>query len=271
MSAVIGPVDAPGLHLMTWNIRRPFPHMRREHPDRWPVRAPVLRRMLAEERPHVLAVQEAMPEQLPLVRSTLGPDVVMLGRGRDADGRGEGCPIFVDGARLEVREWEQIALSRTPRVPGSRSWGTSSPRVAVFARLRDRQTDRELLVVNTHLDVASPMARREGAALIARRVTTAGGRAVVVGDANASINSAPYRQLTDGAALRDAWTSADARLTPEWRTFANYRPPRLGGRRIDWMLVSAGVRVRRIAINGTRVDGAAASDHEAVHAVLELT
>ena len=88
-------------------------------------------------------------------------------------------------------------------------------------------------------------------------------------DANTGIDSPPFRALTAHGRLVDAWTAASERLTPEWKTYSGYRAPRLG-RRIDWMAVSPGVEVVSIGINAVRVDGAAASDHEPVQALLRM-
>jgi len=68
--------------------------------------------------------------------------------------------------------------------------------------------------------------------------------------------------------LRDSWETARERLTPQWGTFSNYRRLRRGGKRIDLILVGHGVVVERTGINAARFDGAAASDHEPVQAVI---
>ncbi|NQX10838.1 endonuclease/exonuclease/phosphatase family protein [Microbacteriaceae bacterium VKM Ac-2855] len=257
---LIGPLPPPELHVMTFNIRRPVPHLSRSHPDRWSNRQEHVRRMLAAERPAILGLQEAMPGQLAVVSEALGGRRA-LGYGRDADLGGERVALFVDEDRLDVLAWDQLALSATPTVPGSRSWGAPYARTAVIARLRDRTSRAEFTVVNTHLDVVSARARVQGARMIAELV--AGVPAIVLGDANAAIGSAPFRAL---APLEDAWSIAGEVLTEEWGTRPSYRSPR-AGRRIDWLLVSPGIRVLRAGINAA---AAAASDHLPVQAALRV-
>lgn len=257
---LIGPVPPPDLHVMTYNIRRPVPHRRRAHPDRWVNRRPALLATIASERPSILGVQEALPEQIGAVSAALGGHTP-LGYGRGRRLGDERVALFVDEARLEIRSWDQLALSRTPQVAGSRSWGSSFPRVVVLARLRDRVTGAEFTVANTHLDHLSGWARRRSALMIAGLV--AGRPAIVLGDANAGIGSAPYRELTE--TLDDGWLVAEEHLSEEWGTWANYREPR-PGRRIDWLLVSRDVRVRRIGMNVAR-----GSDHLPVQAVLRVS
>lgn len=277
MSAVplIGRVPAPELHVMTYNIRRQLPTWRRGSPDRWSTRAPLLRRLLAAEQPTLLGVQEALPAQAEFVAAALGDGVQSVGRGREAGGAGEQCLVYFDAERLRLEGWEQLALSATPDVPGSRSWGNRIPRVAVRASFTDAATGARLVVVNTHFDHISARSRRRSAAMILDLVVGVlrddpGAAVVVMGDLNTGERSATVRALTADGTLRDAWAAAADRLTPGWGTFSWYRPPREGARRIDFLLVGPGVEVLRVGINAARFDGAAPSDHEPVQAVLRL-
>ena len=267
---VVGPASAPDVHVMTYNLRRPLPEALSARADRWETRAPLLGRLLAAERPTVLGLQEAVGEQTAFVVDRLGGGYRAVGRGRDADGGGEGTPVVFDSGRLELLGWRQLALSRTPLVAGSRSWGAPWPRVLVEARFRDRATGTAFRVVNTHLDAVSPWSRLQSARMIRRVVATGDGEPVVVmGDANADVGSPPYRALA-ATPLVDTWPAAARRLTPQWRTYSGYTAPRLGGRRIDWLLVTPGVEVRAAAINAARYEGDAASDHEPVQALLRF-
>ena len=257
------------LHVMSWNIRRRMPHLRRNHPDSWQRRAPLVRRLLQEQRPAVLGSQEALADQAGVVLDALGDGYRRLGRGRDARGAGEGCPIFFDSRRLEVLRWRQLALSDDPQRAGSRSFGNLVPRVAVEARFRDRETRAELLVVNTHLDVFSARARLRAAEQLHALAAAQSLPTILLGDTNADATSPPLRALTDDGMLTDAWNRAEALVSPEWRTYGGYRAPR-PGRRIDALLVSPGIRVRRAGINAERIDGGWPSDHFPVQAVLRM-
>ena len=268
---LVGPASAPDLSIMGFNIRRRLPRLLSRRRDRWAARAPLVGRLLAAERPTVVALQEAFADQTDFVAHGLGTQYRAVGLGRNADGGGEGCPVIYDSDRLELIDWSQLALSGTPRVAGSRSFGNPMPRVVVVARLRDRATGAALRVVNTHLDPFSARSRLLGARLIVDLLS--GGAetpTVLTCDANAPTGSPAYRELTGRGGLADAWHAADQLLTPEWNTYSGYRAPRAGGRRIDWLLVGGGVRVLRAGVNASRFDGRAASDHEPVQALLRL-
>lgn len=272
---LIGPVDAPDVHVMTYNVRRRFRNLRPGSPDRWDRRKPLLRRVLRAEQPTLLGVQEALADQVDFVAEALGPDYSWVGHGRDAAGGGEYAAVYYDTRRLRLRSWSQLALSATPGTRGSRSWGNYVPRAVVSADLEDVATGRRLVAYNTHFDHISQRSRLASAAMISDLVDAvhaADPRAgiVVMGDINADADSVVHRRLTAGATLRDTWDAAAERLGPQWRTYSNYGRPRTGGRRIDVVLVGPRVDVLRTGINAVRFDGAAASDHEPVQAVLRL-
>lgn len=267
---LIGPVEAPDVHVMTFNIRRRIVHLTGRSPDAWSRRKWVLRRLLRAESPTVLSVQEALPDQAEWVLASLGSSFRTVGRGRKVNGNGEGTPIFYDTRRLQLTDWSQQALSDTPHEPGSRSWGNLVPRIVVSASFADRETGARFSVLNTHLDPLSRKSRLHSARMLRQLVAGQSDPVVLTGDANTGIGSRPYRELVDGGLLRDVWSAAERRLTENWGTFSNYRRPRRG-RRIDWILVSSGIAVRAAGINAARFDGAAASDHEPVHASLTIT
>ncbi len=268
MTSILGDVDERTLHVATWNIRRRTPAMRPA--DRWRERAPRLRAALRAERPHVLAVQEAMPDQATFVRDALGPGHRVLGRGRDARGDDEACLLVVDESRVEVLDWWQQALSDEPDRAGSRSWGNVLPRVLVAAELRDRATGAPLLAVSTHLSLTSQRARVRSAEALREVVASRDVPAIVLGDLNAGERSRTLDALLADDLLRDAWDVADERTTPQWATRPAYRSPREGGRRLDWILVGPGVDVHRIAIDPRAFVGGWPSDHLGVHALVHL-
>jgi len=268
--AVIGPVTAPGLHVMSYNIRRRLPHLNPRSPDRWVHRHPLLKRLLETEQPALLGVQEALFEQANFVRHALGERYHSIGHGREANKGGEGCPIFYDSHRLRVLGWRQTALSNTPDVPGSTSWGNRTPRIVIDAVFHDLDTGIEFQAVNTHLDNRSRTSRLRSAVELRRIVSASPLPAIVTGDFNTDAETDPYDELSGRGLLLDSWDTAQRRLTEVWGTFPNYRPPEHDRKRIDWILTTPTVAVLSAAINVTRYDGGWPSDHAAVQAVVRL-
>ena len=267
---LIGPAVAPELHVMSFNIRRPMEGALRPEQDRWSVRAPSVAEMLRSERPTILGLQEVLPRAMTVVTQAVGPAYRFVGRGRSRDGTGEGTPLVYDAERLELRGWEQRALSTRPDEPGSRSWGNIIPRIVVTAEFSDSATGIRFLVVNAHLDHLSSRSRRRSAGVIAALIRERGLPAIVMGDLNAGPRSAAVRTLISHGQLADSWSAAEDRLTPLWSTLNGYRRPRLTGRRVDCMLVSQDVRVRAAAINPHAYGGVRPSDHLAVQALVRV-
>ncbi|WP_314649615.1 endonuclease/exonuclease/phosphatase family protein [uncultured Microbacterium sp.] len=267
---LLGPPGRDDLHVMTFNVRRAMegPLVRRH--DRWSHRAPAVAALLRTERPAVLGLQEVRPRILPVLRDALGPGYRRIGRGRDANGGGEGNPLFFNEQRLSLRDSGQDALSPHPDVPGSLGWGGLFPRTAVWGAFDDRITGARFLAVCTHLDPFSPRSRRRSATALRTLVHRHRLPAVVMGDLNAGVDAPAVRALLAGGMLRDAWAAAEHRATPAWGTFPDYRAPRENGRRIDLVAVTPGIRVRAAGIDARRFEGRTPSDHLAVHTLLHL-
>ncbi|QNE48418.1 endonuclease/exonuclease/phosphatase family protein [Glaciihabitans sp. INWT7] len=255
---------------MTFNIRRRMPRLLPGNPDRWVKRRPLVARLLESEAPTIIGVQEALPDQAGFLRHALGRSYRPIGFGRNADKRGEGCPLFYDAHRLQLLQWEQTALSDTPAAPGSTTWGNKVPRVLVDAIFRDRETDLELRVMNTHFDHRSRNARIHSASLVRALVADDSLPTVLTGDFNTSVGSLPFEEITHGGTLVDTWAVAVERVTDAWGTFPDYKPPRLDHKRIDWILATAGIRVAKTGVNVTRFDGSWPSDHAPVQAIISL-
>jgi endonuclease/exonuclease/phosphatase family metal-dependent hydrolase len=278
-SPLIGPTAAPELHVMSYNIRRRMPHLIPRSPDRWVHRQPLLKQLLDTEQPSLVGVQEALPEQANFVRHALGERYRSIGHGREKNGRGEGCPIFYDRERLRLLDWQQTALSDTPEVQGSSTWGNRTPRVIVDATFTDIATGVQFHAVNTHFDNRSRTSRLKAAVALRRIVLASGLPAIVTGDFNTDAGTEPHDVLlgtgtpspggTGVGTLRDAWDAADTRLTDAWGTFLDYHPPQHERKRIDWILVSK-AHVLSVGINTARFDGGWPSDHAAVQAVVRL-
>jgi endonuclease/exonuclease/phosphatase family metal-dependent hydrolase len=269
-SALIGPVEAPGLHVMTYNIRRRGPELLPRSPDLWRRRQPLLKRLLAAEQPALVGVQEALFRQARFVHQALGKHYRSIGYGREKNKGGEGCPIFYDSRRLQVIDWRQTALSDTPTVPGSTSWGNRTPRVVVEAIFLDLATGLQFQAVNTHLDHKSRTSRLRSADTLRNIVQSSPHPTIMTGDFNTDADTHPYDALTGHGLLVDTWNTTEERLTQAWGTFPNYGPPKHDRKRIDWILATPSITTVKAGINVTRYEGGWPSDHAPVQAVVRF-
>jgi endonuclease/exonuclease/phosphatase family metal-dependent hydrolase len=270
VSPFTGPVDAPAVHVMTLNVRRRLPRAwPSPRADRWSNRRPLLARLLGDERPAILGLQEVLPDQSAEIRDLLGSGYVSAGSGRDARAAGERCEVHVDSARFRIVSSTTRWLSDTPERAGSRSFGNLIPRIVVETELEDVVAGSRLQVLVTHLDHLSSRSRLRSAHLLAGMVRAVEGPAVVLGDFNVDVGSKPHATLLAEGGLVDALDVAATRLAPAVRgTYSHYGAARTTGRRLDWILVDRAAVVERAGVHAARFDGRAVSDHDPVQAVV---
>ena len=181
--------------------------------NRWTNRRDAVVRMVREEQPAAMGLQEALIDQLQYLDSCL-PQYRRVGVGRD-DGMeaGEFMAIYYDTARLELLSDSTRWLSLTPEVP-SKYEGAGCFRTVTVARFRDRQSGKEFANLNTHLDHVSNDARVRGAQVIGDIVANRLGDMPVIvgGDLNCTADSSEYSPFGffRRAGLQDARTLTDS-------------------------------------------------------------
>jgi endonuclease/exonuclease/phosphatase family metal-dependent hydrolase/8-oxo-dGTP pyrophosphatase MutT (NUDIX family) len=228
-------------------------------------------RAIAHCAPDVLGVQECFAYQAEFLAAAL-PGYAWVGRGREADGSGEMAAVFFRRDRFEPLAEGHFWLSKTPAVPGSRSWGSHCVRVATWVRLRLRASGSQVLVCNTHLDHGSEEARVGGARLLVERLPrlAPGAPLIVTGDFNATAEDSATWQACVDAGLRDAWLATSLATGPD-ETWCDFRAPRHNVRqRIDWILVQGPVAVQACQTVTYQEAGGFPSDHLPVRAVIDV-
>ena len=141
------------------------------------------------------------------------PGYRAVGVGREDGARaGEFNAVFFRSDRFELLDSGVFWLSEEPETPGSKGWDGACERLATWTVLRDK-SGRELLFINTHLDHVGEQARREGVALLLRRIETLrDGRPVILtGDFNAEPSSPVIAHVVADGTLRSAWDTAPER------------------------------------------------------------
>ncbi|MFJ9243740.1 endonuclease/exonuclease/phosphatase family protein [Streptomyces sp. NPDC101776] len=256
------------LDVMTFNLR----YASTDEPNSWKVRRPVMRDLLLRAAPDIIGTQEGLYAQLQDIKQDLAPHYDWIGGGRKGGSFDEETAIFYDTRRLVPVEYDQFWLSDTPNVIGSNTWGGAHARIATWIRFRDLgDEERQFYVLNTHLDNASQYAREQAATLIAERLARLDRSLpmVVLGDFNTAAYTTSVYSTMLGAGLRDTWDAAAAR-GQLYGSFHGYRTLVPGGPRIDWILVSPGVTVRRTALDTFSENSQFPSDHLPVTSTISL-
>ena len=166
---LVSPASAQEMKVISFNIR----YNSAENIDGengWPNRRDAVVRMINEEQPAAIGLQEALIDQLEYLDKAL-PAYQRVGVGRD-DGAeaGEFMAVYYDTAQLELIEVQTWWLSETPEEP-SKGWDAACLRTVTVTHFRDKQKKKnEFFYLNTHLDHVGKTARDEGARLIASLV-----------------------------------------------------------------------------------------------------
>lgn len=252
------------LRIMSFNIRLP---VESDGVDYWETRKPLAARMLREQQPDVIGLQELVKTQADYLAKEL-PQYAWFGRGREADGGGEYMGVFYRKDRLKVVESGDIWLSDTPDVPGSITWNHPHPRMVTWALFEQRTDGKQFYLLNTHLPYREQdeVARVKGANAIARHLSTlpADVPVVLTGDFNTTPESEVHAILS--RTLQDAWTSAP-RVEGIDATFHGFTGR--ADRRIDWIFVK-GVRLETVTSVTTRWNSRYPSDHFPLVVTLRL-
>ncbi len=203
------PVAADGaldLKLVTFNLR--YENSDDLGPRAWSRRIPHIVRMIREEAPDVLGIQEARHGQAADLWASL-PDYEFFGSAREDGARGgEYTAILHRRDRFEpdLRDAGTFWLSDTPGIPGSATWGNEIPRTVTWLRLTDRATHRPFYVFNTHWDHRSQPSRLRSAELLAMRINrraSPGDPVLLLGDFNALPHNPAIKTLVSRAGLID--------------------------------------------------------------------
>ena len=254
------------LTVMSYNIRL---NVASDSANAWPYRREFLVSQVLFHAPDILGTQEVLPDQLDYLDKHLTP-YAYLGEGREGDGKGEYSALFYNRHKFAVEESGTFWLSPTPDSVASVGWDAALPRVCTYGRFRNRATDEVFWAFSTHFDHRGEQARVESARLITKMIDSLnrGGLPVILlGDLNLTPESEPIGVLTDS--LTDAYAAAEVRLGPTG-TFTGFDYSTPAEQRIDYIMVSPGVRVTRFATLTDAIDEHYPSDHFPVVASLHL-
>jgi len=271
------------LEVMSFNIRYAHAgHSEKSTDNNWndashPRRERVIR-VIHENLPDILGVQEARHEQIEDLKEALGEfDFYGIGRD-DGETKGEYSGIFFRKDRFERGDAGSFWLSATPDEPGTTfaPEANAVPRIASWVKLKEVPTGQEFFVLNAHWDHVSVPARRASARLIRERLAELSGDLpiIVMGDFNARENSTEVEEIIGGQdaanfALVDSYRALHPERQADEATFGGFNGT-VAGRRIDYILCSRAWEPIRSAIVRTSYDGLWPSDHYPIVATLRL-
>ena len=260
------------LQVMTFNIRLNTP---KDGVNAWPNRKEKVATQVLFHQPHLLGVQEALPEQMHDLQQAL-PRYQVIGVGReDGKNHGEFSAIFFDAARLELLDSKTFWLSETPETPGSKGWDAAITRVVTWGKFKDKKSGRTFFHFNTHFDHKGQIARRESAKFLLQQVQKIAGEipVIVTGDFNAVPSSEPIQIVTNQKDSRHLIDTREISQTPHYGpsgSFNGFRSGETSDEPIDYIFIKGKFRVLQHACISQTWKGLFASDHFALFARVQL-
>ena len=172
--------------------------------NRWELRCDASVKMVAEQKPLAIGLQEACPDQIDFLDLNL-TGYEHIGVGRD-DGKraGEMMAIYYDTTRLTLLDSGTFWLSETPEKV-SIGWDAACNRTCTWGHFKVNETGFEFLYFNTHLDHVGSQARRNSVKLIVAKMAELNPNNVPVflsGDFNSTTDDTIFEPLK--ASLKDA-------------------------------------------------------------------
>ncbi|WP_081817377.1 endonuclease/exonuclease/phosphatase family protein [Leeuwenhoekiella sp. MAR_2009_132] len=261
-------LNAQEISLMTYNIRL---STESDGDDAWSQRKEFLTSQVLFYAPDVMGVQEALPEQMDYLNHNL-TGYKHIGVGREGENQGEFSALFYNAGKLEVLKSDTFWLSETPEKI-STGWDAALPRICTYALFKDKTTQEEFYVFNTHFDHVGVEARKEAAALILQKMTelnTENAAVFLTGDLNLEPDSDPIAVLktklfdTNELAPRGAFGPSG--------TFNGFKFDEPVTRRIDYIFQgkSNTSQVLKHAVLSDSKDLHYASDHLPVYVLIKL-
>lgn len=193
----------PSFNLGTYNLR----HQKAEDVpnDTWAARYPNIASIVNKYTIDIFGVQEPsladMSDLMPLL-----PNYSYIGTANEGGTSGYYSAIVYNTERFTLNQSGTFWLSTTPNSV-SLGWDAAAKRVCTWGKFTDKVSGFVFYHFNTHLDHQGVVARKEGAALILRKVDTIAGSNPVAftGDFNVDQFDSTYITVNNSAKFKNAY------------------------------------------------------------------
>lgn len=244
------------LNVMTYNIRfaadQPLEHS-------WKNRRDGI--MQSFQGIDIAGLQEVLPVQAEDLNSNLS-GYKLIYRSRETEPSiGEGVPILFVEDKFLLLKSGTFWLSDTPEVPGSNNWEAACNRIVTWGLFRDKRSNIQFFVFNTHLDHISQYARENSTRLILNTIQmmAPGFPVILMGDFNADENNNVYKMITEFG-LKDTYREIHHGSDSTDLTYHGWQNEN-GLTRIDYVFVSRDFQVKNSKVVRVKVSGIYPSDH----------
>jgi endonuclease/exonuclease/phosphatase family metal-dependent hydrolase len=246
------------LCLVSCNIRFDNPA---DGDNAWMHRRDFLVQTLLKHSPVLIATQEGRFHQLNELRTSLG-DYQLIDQHRSWIGERMYPSFFIQDESFEYIGSGDMWLSETPDIAGSLSFESAFPRLMTWTKLQVKETKKNLLVINTHLDHVKQQTRLGQVNVLIqeiKRIWDKQAALIIMGDFNDGPDS-EVRKLIESefSFLKDAWKMFNQ---VEESSHHAFKGEIENGTRIDWILVDQNFTIESCHMDKTHQEGKYPSDH----------
>ena len=265
---MVSALNAQELALMTYNIKLDYP---KEGDNSWDRRKDWMIDQINFYEPDIFGVQEAMPNQMKYMDSTM-TKYSYVGVGRD-DGKDEGeySAIFYNKNTFKIISSSTFWLSQTPDQV-SIGWDAACNRVCTYALFEDVKNNAQFWVFNTHFDHVGEKARMNSSKLILEQINTINSQnrpVILMGDFNLESETENIQIIKKS--LYDSRDISKREPFGPYGTFNGFEFETPVTRRIDYIFVSkTNIEVNKYAVLSDNKDLKYPSDHLPVYIEIKL-
>ncbi|MBQ3260187.1 MAG: exo-alpha-sialidase [Alistipes sp.] len=244
------------LRVATYNI---------QYPTRWSERLMPLVKTINKYDFDLFGSQEPFMPQIEDMMKHIGDRYDWIGScisGDDNTRNRHFNPIFYKKERLELLDWNTIWFTDKA---GESGYGAWSARLMTWALFRDKKTDKQFYLFNSHFDHRGPEARLAAAHVLVQAVreVAKGMPAFCTGDFNSDEHSAPYKAIINSQFLNDSFMAVAEPVNGIYPSGSGYKAPKPGNStHIDHIFFTPNaVRINHWELIIEGFDGMWGSDH----------
>jgi endonuclease/exonuclease/phosphatase family metal-dependent hydrolase len=170
--------------------------------------------------------------------------------------------FFLKKNVFEVLKSEDIWLSETPDVAGSKSFGSAFPRLFTWMKIQPKNTVLNFLFINTHLYHIKEDTRLGQIHVLVseiKKISDPASKLIIMGDFNDSPDSKIREYLQqEFSGLQDAWKIFHKTEETSHHSFNGICE---NGSRIDWVMIDQKLKVEECFLEKKSTEGKFPSDH----------
>ncbi len=256
--------ESTDLRIMSFNIR-----CLNVGSETWEDRIDIVSETFLDSEADSIGIQEGTPEWMATLKETVSEKYAFVGQGRDGPDEGEYSAIFYLKDKYDVVDSGTFWLSETPDKM-SYGWDAACRRICTWAKLKNKETGKEYVHMNSHFDHVGVTARKNSVDLILERARGYGNNIPVVftADMNIKETNDAYKKMANSDYFRNA--KYDAPDTMDYLTYHDTKPSLNKGNILDHIMINSCLKAQAYRVVTAGVDGRYVSDHYPIYADLAV-